>query len=242
MAETMKKILMLLTSHERMEHTDSKTGVWLGEFTDPYYEFLDRGYTVALASPAGGAPPVDPMSRLTEHLTGSNRRFTDDGAAQYAFNNTLMLDTVDATMFDALFYPGGHGPLWDLARDATSGKLILDFLAQGKPIGAVCHGPAAFIKAAEMQPGLLAGKRITAYTNAEETLVARSGNIPYQLESTLKELGADFHAAAIPFTVHVETDGLLVTGQNPLSAGPAARALIERLGETRAGEVVDPLP
>lgn len=238
----MKKILMVLTSHQNMENTDSKTGVWLGEFTGPYYEFLDNGYTVVLASPAGGEPPVDPMSQLVEHITPSNRRFDEDQAAQRMFSNTFMLNMMDASTFDALFFPGGHGPLWDLARDVTSEKLILDFLAKGKPVGAVCHGPAALIKAAELQPGLLRGKRITAFTNTEETLTARIGHIPYKLESTLKELGADFHAATIPFTSHVETDGLLVTGQNPLSAGPTARTVIQLLGTTGNLGVVDPLP
>ncbi|MFC3197466.1 type 1 glutamine amidotransferase domain-containing protein [Parapedobacter deserti] len=238
----MKKVLMILTSHAGMENTDSKTGVWLGEFTDPYYEFVDQGHTVVLASPAGGEPPVDPMSKLVEHITPSNRRFNDDPEAQRLFGNTLMLDTMVADAFDALFLPGGHGPLWDLARDLTSGKLILDFLSQGKPVGAVCHGPAALIKAAELQPGLLRGKRITAFTNTEESLVARIGNIPFKLESTLRELGADFQASTIPFSIHVETDGLLVTGQNPMSAGPAARAVIQLLGAAGEAGAIDPLP
>lgn len=238
----MRKVLMVLTSHQDMENTDSKTGVWLGEFTEPYYEFIDNGFAVVLASPVGGEPPVDPMSKLAEHITASNRRFHDDPDAQRLFSNTLTLDTLTAVNFDALFYPGGHGPLWDLARNATSGQLILDFMAAGKPVGAVCHGPAALIKAAALQPGLLRGKRVTAFTNMEETLSARTGNIPYNLESALKELGADFHAALVPFTKHVETDGVLVTGQNPLSAGPTARAVIQLLGAKGELGVVDPLP
>lgn len=227
----MKSILMILTSHEAMENTDSKTGVWLGEFTDPYYEFIDAGYQVTLASPAGGKPPIDPMSTLTENITESNRRFNDDAAARAAFEHTLVLSDVDPTVYDAVFYPGGHGPLWDLATDTFSGRLILDYLAAGKPVGAVCHGPAALIKAAELQPGFLEGKRIAGFTNAEETLSLRADNVPYKLETRLKELGADFHSATLPFVSHVETSGLLVTGQNPLSAGPTAKALIALLEE-----------
>ncbi|SEL16674.1 type 1 glutamine amidotransferase domain-containing protein [Parapedobacter koreensis] len=238
----MKKVLMVLTSHQHLENTDSKTGVWLGEFTEPYYTFLDNGFIVVLASPAGGEPPVDPMSKLVEHITASNRRFHEDPDAQRLFSNTLMLDTLEADSFDALFYPGGHGPLWDLARNAISGKLILDFLSAGKPVGTVCHGPAALLKAAALQPGLLRGKRITAFTNAEEMLTGRMDHIPYQLESALKELGADFHSATVPFTTHVETDGLLITGQNPLSSGPTARAVIQLLGAVGELGRVDPLP
>jgi putative intracellular protease/amidase len=227
----MKKILMILTSHEEMENTVTKTGVWLGEFTDPYYKFIDAGYAVTLASPKGGRPPLDPMSTATENITGANRRFQDDAVAQQKFNNTFRLDDIKAEEFDAIFYPGGHGPLWDLAGNIKSAQLILDFLAAGKPVGAVCHGPAAFIKAAELNPGILQGKNITGFTNTEESLAFRSDNIPYKLETRLKELGAKFHSALVPFTSHVERDGLLITGQNPLSAGPAARAVIKQLEE-----------
>ena len=225
----MKKILMILTSNADMENTDSKTGVWLGEFTDPYYEFIDKGYEVTLASPKGGTPPVDPMSKLTENITASNRRFDKDETAQKAFQNTLPLEKITATSFEALFIPGGHGPLWDLASDENSGRIILDFLGQEKHVASVCHGVAALIKAAELQPGLLQGKKITAFSNAEETLVMRSDNVPYKLETRLKELGADYHSATIPFTSHLEEDGLLITGQNPMAAGPAAKALIKVL-------------
>ena len=225
----MKKILMILTSHEEMENTDSKTGLWIGEFTDPYYEFIDKGYHVTLISPKGGQPPIDPMSKLTENITASNRRFQDDEVAQQKLNSTLKLEEVNATDFDAVFFPGGHGPLWDLATNERSGRIILDFLTSNKPVAAVCHGPAALLKAAELQPGLLNGKKITGFTNTEETLVFRSDNIPYKLETQLKELGADFHSALVPFTSHVEEEGLLVTGQNPASAGPTAKALIKVL-------------
>jgi putative intracellular protease/amidase len=225
----MKKILMILTSHEEMINTDSKTGLWIGEFTDPYYEFRDKDYTVVLASPEGGHPPIDPFSELTENITGSNRRFVKDDFAQHALKHTLKLEDVDSADYDALFYPGGHGPMFDLANSQKSGELILEFLEDGKPVASVCHGPAALIKAAEIDPTLLRGKRVTGFSNAEEKLVFRSDNIPYTLQDKLKELGADYHKATIPFNSHIEQDGLLITGQNPMSAGPTAKALIEML-------------
>lgn len=209
-----------------MERTESTTGVWLGEFTDPYYEFSDAGWQVTLCSPAGGQPPVDPLSTLTENITHSNRRFNNDAVAQAAFADTMLLAEIDPVEYDAVFYPGGHGPLWDLAENEYSARLILHHLRTGKPVGAVCHGPAALLGAATRSPGLLSGKRITAFTNTEETLALRRNHIPYKLETRLKERGADFYHAAIPFASHVEADGPLVTGQNPLSAGPAARKLL----------------
>jgi putative intracellular protease/amidase len=223
------KILMILTSHKEMENTTHKTGLWLGEFTDPYYEFIDRGYDVTLASPKGGEVPIDPLSKLTENITESNRRFQDDEAGKFKLDHTEMLNSVDGNGFDALFIPGGHGPLWDLAGNDICGNLIVDFLTQGKPVGAVCHGPAAFIKVFEIFPDLLRGRRMTAFTNMEETMVLRNNNVPYKLESKLLELGVDFDSAIVPFTPHVETDGIVVTGQNPASAGPAAKALIDLL-------------
>ncbi|WP_316739227.1 type 1 glutamine amidotransferase domain-containing protein [Pedobacter aquatilis] len=225
----MKKILMVLSSHSEMENTDSKTGVWLGEFTEPYYEFIDAGYSVSLSSPKGGRPPVDPMSELTEHITGANRRFSDDEIAKHAFSHTVPLNQLDASSYDAVFYPGGHGPIWDLARDNNSGILILNFLDAGKPVALVCHGPAALISVEGQRPGFLNGKRIAAFSDTEERLVGRAGNVPYLLEETLGKLGAVVKTALVPFLPHVETDGLLVTGQNPLSAGPAAKALISIL-------------
>lgn len=230
----MKKILMIITSHEDMENTTSKTGLWLGEFTDPYYELLDMGYDITLATPLGGRPPIDPLSELTKNITASNRRFRNDEIAQQKLNETFRLDEVRASDYDGLFIPGGHGPIWDLATNATSGQLILDFFADGKPVASVCHGPAALLMAAELQPDLLRGKKLTAYTNAEEVLAFRHNNVPYKLETRLKELGAKFESALLPFASHVVKDGLLITGQNPLSAGPAARML----GEVVGGRVV----
>lgn len=220
---------MILTSHQEMENTAHTTGLWLGEFTDPYYEFTDKGYDVTLVSPKGGKVPIDPLSTLTEHITASNRRFGDDPQAQHKLHHTLLLSQVSCADYDAIFLPGGHGPIWDLANDEICGNLIVEFLSEGKPVAAVCHGPAALIKAIELRPALFEGKRMTCFTNLEEGLVLRSDNIPYKVETRLKESGADFHASLIPFTSHVEVDGLLVTGQNPASAGPAAKALTELL-------------
>lgn len=225
----MKRILIILTSHKELINTDSTTGVWIGEFTDPYYEFIDKGYQVILASPNGGKPPIDQMSALTENITSSNRRFKDDAQAQNAFENTLRLAEVSAINFDAVFFPGGHGPIFDLASNENSGKLILELLSSGKPVAAVCHGPAALNAAAEMDSSILKGKRVTGFSNTEEKLAMRMDNIPYTLEDRLKELGADYRSGTIPFVSHTEVDGLLITGQNPLSAGPTAKALIEFL-------------
>lgn len=231
----MTKLLMILTSHKEIEGAND-TGAWLGEFTDPYYEFIDQGYKIVLASPKGGEPPLDPRSLLTENITASNRRFNDDVMAQTAFKNTIKLDDVNPEEYDALFYPGGHGPMWDLARDKRNAEILLDFWQNEKPIGAVCHGPAAFVLAAAQKPELLKDKKVTAFTNIEERAVLLYDHIPFKLEDRLKELGAEFHAATIPFTSKVEVDGLLVTGQNPASAGPAAKALIVVL-ETHKVEV-----
>ena len=225
----MKKILVIVTSHAELLNTDTTTGLWIGEFTDPYYEFIDKGYQVAIASPKGGKPPIDPMSELTENISASNRRFQDDIGAQGALNSTAKLEDINAADYDALFYPGGHGPIFDLASDEKSGQIILDFLESGKPVASVCHGPAALIKAAEMNPSILKGKRVTGFSNAEEILALKSNNIPYTLEDRLIELGADYRKALIPFASHTEVDGLLITGQNPLAAGPTAQALIEFL-------------
>lgn len=238
----MKKILMVLTSHSGMENTADKTGVWLGEFTDPYYEFINAGYTVTLTSPKGGRPPVDPMSELTEHITGSNRKFQDDETAKAAFSHTTPLNQLSHDDFEAVFYPGGHGPIWDLASDNNSGILIHDFLDAGKPVAAVCHGPAALISADRQRPGFLQGKTVSGFSNAEETLVGRSSHVPYLLQTKLEELGATVKTALVPFLSHVETDGLLITGQNPLSAGPAAKALIDFLEKRTAAATLPANP
>ena len=225
----MKKILIILTSHSDLVNTDSKTGVWLGEFTDPYYEFIDKGYTVTLASPKGGKPPVDPRSQLTENLTSSNRRFKKDAKAQKDFEFTLKLADVKADDFDAVFFPGGHGPMGDLATDKDTARLVAEFFKEDKPIGAICHGPAALLTAAIEEPELLQGKEVTAFSNTEEKMVGLRDNIPFSLEDRLKTLGAKYTTATLPFTSKVKVSGKLVTGQNPASAEKAAKELIKLL-------------
>lgn len=217
---------MILTSHKDLDNTDSTTGVWLGEFTDPYYHFIDKKYEVTLASPEGGMPPVDPRSKLTENITASNRRFEEDKQAQQPFQFTLKLADVKAADFDAIFYPGGHGPMWDLANDEDNALLLLEFYRTNKPIGAICHGPAALLKAAETEPGLLKNRKVTAFSNVEEKLVFLNDNIPFKLEDRLKELGADYDSATIPFTSKFIVSGRMVTGQNPASAAKAAKEFI----------------
>ncbi|CAH8283063.1 putative intracellular protease/amidase [Mariniflexile fucanivorans] len=225
----MKNILIIVTSHCNLFNTDNKTGLWIGEFTEPYYEFIDAGFKITIASPKGGDPPIDNLSQLTENITASNRRYQDDLQAQQALMNSLRLDAITGFDYDAIFLPGGHGPMFDLASNETCASLILEFIKSKKPIAAVCHGPAALLKAAHLDKKILSGKRITAFSNMEEKLAMRSDNIPYYLEDKLKELGADYCSSPIPFIPHVERDGLLITGQNPLSAGPTAKALIKVL-------------
>lgn len=220
---------MILTSHSELVNTDSKTGVWLGEFTDPYYEFIDKGYEVTLASPKGGKPPVDPRSQLTENITSSNRRFHKDEKAQKAFEFTLPLAEINADDFDAVFFPGGHGPMGDLASDEINAHLVVDFYRQQKPIAAICHGPAALLTAAIEEPELLIDREVTAFSNTEEKMVGLRDNIPFSLEDRLKTLGAKYNSATIPFTSKVKVSGKLVTGQNPASAEKAAKELIKML-------------
>lgn len=227
----MKKILMILTSNQKLNNTDKTTGVWLGEFTDPYYKFLDKGYEVVLASPEGGQPPVDPRSELTENITASNRRFKKDDKAKQDFKFTRKLTDVKAEDFDAVFYPGGHGPMWDLAQDDNNRDLVLEFYNQNKPIGAICHGPVALIKAAIREPAILQNREVTAFSNTEEKMVGLDDNIPFSLEDRLKQLGSKYSTATIPFTSKVKVSGKLVTGQNPASAGKAAHELIKLLEE-----------
>lgn len=222
---------MILSSHENLVNTDSKTGVWLGEFTDPYYEFIDKGYDVTLASPKGGKPPVDPRSKLTENVTASNRRFRKDDKAKSAFKYTLKLTDVKASEFDAVFFPGGHGPMGDLAEDETNAGLVVDFFRQDKPIAAVCHGPAGLLKAATKEPDLLKGKEVTAFSNMEEKMAGLRNNIPFSLEDRLKTLGANYSSATLPYASKVKVSGKLITGQNPASAEKTAKKLIKMLEE-----------
>lgn len=228
------KILMVLTSHDRLGETGKKTGFWLEEFADPYYVLKDAGHDITLASPKGGQPPLDPKSDEPNAQTDATRRFRSDRGAQAQLASTLRLDSVSASDFDAVFYPGGHGPLWDLAEDAQSKRLIEETLAGGKPVALVCHAPAVLknVSAPDGDP-LVAGKRVTGFTNDEEEAVGLTRVVPFLLEDVLTGLGAKFTKAEV-FKPHVIVEGLLVTGQNPPSSKPAAEALLQLLSKKGA--------
>ena len=223
------KILMVLTSHSELGKTGQKTGFWLEEFAAPYYTFLDAGAEVTIASPKGGEPPIDPKSDLPENQTEFTRRFKEDSAAQAQLAHTRKLDEVDPDNFDAIFYPGGHGPLWDLAGDATSVALIEAFVKADKPVGAVCHAPAVLVNVRGKDGHyLVRGKNVTGFTNAEEEAVGLAEVVPFLLENRLKLREAIFCRAA-PWAAYVQVDGKLVTGQNPASSRPAAEELLKLL-------------
>jgi putative intracellular protease/amidase len=223
------KILMVLTSHDRLGDTGRKTGFWLEELAAPYYVFKDAGVDITLASPKGGQPPLDPKSNEPNFQTDLTRRFEADADAKAQLATTLRLDSVKSADFDSVFYPGGHGPMWDLAEDPTSIKLIESFLAAGKPVALVCHAPGALrhVKTPEGRP-LVEGKKVTGFTNTEEEAVGLTKVVPFLVEDMLKAEGGIFSKTA-DWGVHVLSDGLLTTGQNPASSGPAAKVLLENL-------------
>nr|WP_295376457.1 type 1 glutamine amidotransferase domain-containing protein [Pseudoxanthomonas sp.] len=221
------KILMVLTSHDQLGETGKKTGFWLEEFAAPYYVFKDAGADVVLASPRGGQPPLDPKSDAADAQTPATVRFNNDTTAIAELALTRPLAEVLDEDVDAVFYPGGHGPLWDLAEDADSIRLIENHFAAGRPIAAVCHGPAVLRHAqGTLSQPLVKDKRLTGFTNAEEAAVELTNVVPFLLEDELKAKGAKFEAGPL-FQPHVVVDGKLVTGQNPASSEPAARALLE---------------
>ncbi|UWQ25688.1 type 1 glutamine amidotransferase domain-containing protein [Leisingera aquaemixtae] len=223
------KILMVLTSHDQLGDTGEKTGFWLEEFAAPYYVLRDAGAEVTLASPAGGQPPLDPKSDSEDAQTDATRRYKQDDAAQKALANTVKLSSVDADQFDAVFYPGGHGPLWDLAESADSRKLLESFAAADRPIGAVCHAPGVFrhVKGSDGEP-LVKGRRVTGFTNGEEEGVGLTDVVPFLVEDMLKDKGADYRKGD-DWASYVEVDGKLVTGQNPASSEAAAKELLALL-------------
>lgn len=223
------KILMILTSHDQLGETGHKTGFWLEEFASPYYVFKDANADITLASPAGGQPPLDPKSDEPDFQTDATRRFKNDAEAQQALANTVKLADVSADEFDAVFYPGGHGPLWDLAEDGHSVNLIESMSAAGKPVAAVCHAPAV-LKNAKNPDGspLVEGKSVTGFSNTEEDAVQLTGVVPFLLEDELKAKGGNY-SKADDWNPFVITDGKLVTGQNPASSEQAARAVLELL-------------
>jgi putative intracellular protease/amidase len=223
------KVLMVITSHDQLGNTGRKTGFWLEELAAPYYVFKDAGVEITLASPKGGRPPLDPKSNEPDSRTDLTLRFEKDAAAEAQLDKTLRLDRVKQEDFDTLFYPGGHGPMWDLAEDKHSIKLIESFIAAGKPVAIVCHSTGALrhVKTPDGKP-LVLGKEVTGFTNGEEEEVALTKVVPFLVEDEMLKLGAVFSKKA-NWGVHVVSDGLLITGQNPHSSGPAAKTLLAAL-------------
>ncbi|MCX5965208.1 MAG: type 1 glutamine amidotransferase domain-containing protein [Cyanobacteria bacterium] len=223
------KILMVLTSHEQLGNTGKKTGFWLEEFAAPYYTFKDAGATITLASPGGGQPPLDPKSDTPDSQTKDTERFKADPAAQAALAQTIELSQVAAGDFDAVFYPGGHGPLWDLAEDAASIALIEAMLGAGKPVALVCHAPGVLrdVKDVNGDP-VVQGKAVTGFTNTEEEAAGLTKIVPFLVEEMLRTNGGNYSKGA-DWQPYVVKDGLLITGQNPASSEPAAKELLEKL-------------
>ncbi|GGY72675.1 type 1 glutamine amidotransferase domain-containing protein [Marinobacter zhanjiangensis] len=223
------KVLMVLTSHDQMGDTGHKTGFWLEEFTAPYYVFRDAGADITLASPKGGQPPVDPNSEAEDALTDSTRRFSEDDQARQALASTKKLGDVNIHEFDAVFYPGGHGPLWDLADDADSIKLLEEANKADKVIGAVCHAPAIF-RHPESPNGdyFVRGRTVTGFTNSEEEAAGLTSVVPFLVEDMLKENGGNY-SRGDDWAPHIVVDGNLITGQNPASSEGAAKAVLQAL-------------
>jgi putative intracellular protease/amidase len=223
------KILFVLTSHSQMGDTGHKTGFWVEEFANPYYTLVDQGVDVTIATPKGGAAPVDPTSNLPQNATEDTKRFNEDLAVQKKINETIALADINFEDYDAVFYPGGHGPLWDLAEDATSAQLIQDFNEAKKPIAFVCHAPAA-LKNVKNAKGefLVKGKKVTGFTNEEEEAVQLTKVVPFLVEDMLKEKGGIYSRGATWAAYAVE-DGNLITGQNPASSALVAEMLLKML-------------
>jgi len=228
-------VLIVLTSHDQLGNTGRKTGFWLEELAAPYYALKDAGATVVLASPAGGQPPLDPKSNEPDSQTESTRRFEADPAAKAQLAATVRLDSVSPADFDAVFYPGGHGPLWDLVEDRHSIALIEGFLAAAKPAALVCHAPGVLrhVRGADGRP-LVAGKQVTGFTNTEEAAVGLTDVVPFLVEDELKAKGGVF-SRGDDWASYVVQDGLLITGQNPGSSEATAQALLAQLGKRAAG-------
>ena len=223
------KILMVLTSHDTLGDTGRKTGFWLEELAAPYYVFRDAGAEVVLASPKGGQPPVDPKSNEPSFQTDLTRRLEADTAAKAQLAATLRLDGVSQAGFDTVFYPGGHGPLWDLAEDQESIGLIESFVAAHKPVALVCHAPGVLrhVRAPDGKP-LVEGKNVTGFTNTEEEGMGLTEVVPFLVEDELKAKGG-LYSKGSDLEPYVVSDGLLITGQNPKSSGLAAKFLIDQL-------------
>jgi putative intracellular protease/amidase len=225
------KILTVLTSHDQLGQTGRKTGFWLEELAAPYYVFKDAGVEVVLASPKGGHPPLDPKSNEPDFQTDATRRFEVDTEANSALASTIRLDTVNQSDFDAVFYPGGHGPLWDLAEDKDSINLVSSTLAHNKPVALVCHAPGVLrhVKNADGSP-LVAGRKVTGFTNSEEAAVGLTEIVPFLVEDELIKNKGNYSKGA-DWQSYVVQDGLLITGQNPASSTAAAKLLLQALSQ-----------
>lgn len=225
----MAKVLMVLTSHDRLGDTGKPTGFWLEEFAAPYYVLKDAGVDITIASPKGGQPPIDPKSDDPKEQTPAMQRFRQDPEAQRALADSVRLASVSPDEYDAVFYPGGHGPLWDLAEDRHSIALIERLYSAGKPVAAVCHGPAALrrAKAPDGAP-LVRGKAVTGFANSEEAAAGLTSVVPFLVEDALKANGGKYSKAA-DWADHAVVDGNLITGQNPASSESTARALLRQL-------------
>lgn len=220
---------MVLTSHSDLGNTGNKTGFWVEEFAAPYYAFIDADIEVTIASPAGGQPPIDPNSELEDFQTDATRRFDADSAAQAKLANSLSLGKVTQGDFDAVFYPGGHGPLWDLTDNETSIALIESFLAANKPIAAVCHASAAFLNIKESNGDyVVKGKKVTGFSNTEEDAVQLTDIVPFLLEDELIARGANYQKGD-DWNVFTLEDGLVITGQNPASSAQTAERLMAKI-------------
>lgn len=223
------KILMVLTSHDKLGDTGLKTGFWLEEFASPYFVFRDTSFEVTLASPQGGQPPLDPKSDEPDFQTEATARFRKDEKAQKALANTIRLDSIKAEDYDAVFYPGGHGPLWDLAEDTHSIALIEEFYQSGKPLGLVCHAPGVLRhpKNAQKEP-LVKGKQVTGFSNTEEDAVQLTEVVPFLVEDMLKQ-NEGAYCKGEDWGSFVAIDENLITGQNPASSEAAAYAVVDLL-------------
>ncbi len=227
--EKMKKVLFVLTSHSELGNTGEKTGFWIEEFAAPYYLLKDKGVEIIIASPKGGKPPIDPKSAAPDAQTPASVRFNGDKETQEILANTVKLETVDQAGFDAVFYPGGHGPLWDLSEDKNSIALIESFYTNNKPVAAVCHAPAIFknTKNADGSP-LVKGRKVTGFTNTEEAAVQLTSVVPFLVEDMLKENGGIYSKSG-DWAAYAVEDGLLITGQNPASSELVAEKLWAKL-------------
>ena len=226
------KVLMVLTSHDQLGNTGRKTGFWLEELAAPYYVFKDAGAQVTLASPKGGRPPLDPKSNEPNFQTDITRRFVKDADANSQLDRTVRLDSVKQEDYDTVFYPGGHGPMWDLAEDKNSVKLLESFLAAGKTFAVVCHSTGA-LRHVKTPDGkvLVEGKTVTGFTDGEEGAVGLTKVVPFLFEDEMMRLGATFSKVK-DWGVHTVTDGQLITGQNPASSGPTATLVLKALSRT----------